>query len=316
MAKLFFSYAHEDETYRNELEIHLSALKRQGVIEVWHDRKILAGSNFDDSIKQELEDADIILLLVSQYFIASEYCYNIEMQRALQRHDDGSATVIPVILRNCDWHDMPFGKLMGTPKDGKPISKHADTDDAYMDIVTSIKKVAQSLNPGVEKPQKTVASTVTAATKPQTSLPRSSNLRVKKQFTGIQKHDFIEDTFQYLANFFEGSLKELCERNPHLEYRFKQVDFNHFHCSIYDAGESVSQCKIWIGEGYMGDIAYSNDITSPDNTMNDSVNVEDDGFMMYFKSMGFRVHSDLDNKKMSKEGVAEYFWCNLIEYLQ
>jgi hypothetical protein len=73
MARLFFSYSHRDEAFRDELEIHLSALKRQGVIETWHDRRIGAGKEFDPAISEHLESADIILLLVSPYFIASDY---------------------------------------------------------------------------------------------------------------------------------------------------------------------------------------------------------------------------------------------------
>src|SRR5262249_6285750 len=119
MATLFFSYSHRDEDLRDELETHLAALKRQGVIETWHDRRIGAGQEVDNTISEHLEDADIILLLVSPYFIASDYCYDVEMARAMERHDAKLARVIPVILHPCDWHNLPFGKLLATPKDGK-----------------------------------------------------------------------------------------------------------------------------------------------------------------------------------------------------
>ncbi len=79
MISLFFSYSHRDESLRNELETHLSVLKRQGVIQTWHDRRITAGSEVDSSISENLENARIILLLVSSYFLASDYCYDIEM---------------------------------------------------------------------------------------------------------------------------------------------------------------------------------------------------------------------------------------------
>jgi hypothetical protein len=60
MAKLFFSYSHRDCDFRDELENHLAALKREGVIEIWHDRKIGAGKEFDNEISQHLEEAEII----------------------------------------------------------------------------------------------------------------------------------------------------------------------------------------------------------------------------------------------------------------
>ena len=110
--EVFFSYAHEDEPLSRELVKHLGVLKRQGVIRDWHDRKITAGTEWKGQIDQHLNSAGVILLLVSPDFIASDYCYDIEMKRALERHDKGEARVIPVILRPVDgWHAAPFGKL-------------------------------------------------------------------------------------------------------------------------------------------------------------------------------------------------------------
>ena len=108
MANLFFSYTHKDEDLRNQLETHLAALKRQGLISAWHDRRIMAGHDFGKVIDANLDSADVILLLVSPDFIASDYCYEREMARAMERQTNGEARVIPVILRPCDWHDLPF----------------------------------------------------------------------------------------------------------------------------------------------------------------------------------------------------------------
>ncbi len=96
---LLFSYSHVDETLRDQLEVHLSALKRQDLISAWHDRRITGGSELGKSIDAHLESAEIILLLVSPDFIASDYCYDREMARAMERHEKGEAKVIPVILR-------------------------------------------------------------------------------------------------------------------------------------------------------------------------------------------------------------------------
>src|ERR1041384_5210693 len=134
MLSVFMSYSHVDESYRNELETHLAMLERQGVIDVWHDRRIGAGEDLDDEISEHLETAQIILLLVSSDFLASEYCYGVEMKRALARHEAGEARVIPVILRPCEWKEAPFSRLRATPSDGRPISKFADRDDAYLAV--------------------------------------------------------------------------------------------------------------------------------------------------------------------------------------
>src|SRR5262245_50373765 len=95
--KIFYSYSHKDEGLRNELEKHLSVLKRSGVIAGWHDRKIVRGAEWSSEIDEHLETADIILLLVSSDFIASDYCYEIEMKRAMERHALRTARVIPII---------------------------------------------------------------------------------------------------------------------------------------------------------------------------------------------------------------------------
>lgn len=111
-----FSYSHVDEDLRNELEKHLMPLKRLGLIDTWHDRRIAAGTELHGEINRHFEDAEVILLLISPDFINSDYCYDIEVAHALERHAKGNARVVPVILKTCDWHDLPFGKLMATPK--------------------------------------------------------------------------------------------------------------------------------------------------------------------------------------------------------
>lgn len=116
MSKVFLSYSHSDETFRNQLDKQLSLLKRQGIIDIWHDRLIGGGEELNREISTHLESANIILLLVSADFLASDYCYEREMIRAMERHESGDAIVIPVILRACDWHGAPFGKLMADRK--------------------------------------------------------------------------------------------------------------------------------------------------------------------------------------------------------
>src|SRR5438034_895380 len=112
---LFYSYAHEDEPLRNELEKHLSLLQRRGVITTWHDRKIVPGTDWAHVIDSHLNEAAIILLLISPDFMASDYCYGNEMQLALDRHKQGLAHVVPILLRPVDWQDAPFSHLHYLP---------------------------------------------------------------------------------------------------------------------------------------------------------------------------------------------------------
>src|SRR5262249_1606332 len=99
----FCSYAHEDEVHLKALHAHLSMLKRQGLISTWHDREIVAGADWAQTINDQLETATLVLLLVSSDFLASGYCYEIEMRRAIERHEADQARVIPIIVRPCDW---------------------------------------------------------------------------------------------------------------------------------------------------------------------------------------------------------------------
>ena len=138
---LFLSYAHKDEVLRCELEVHLSGLRREGLISTWHDRQIVPGTEWAQVIDTHLEAASIILLLVSADFLASDYCYDIEMQRALERHRHGEASVIPIILRPCDWQHSPFAHLQCLPRNSKPITDWDSQDQAFLSIVQGLRQM-------------------------------------------------------------------------------------------------------------------------------------------------------------------------------
>jgi hypothetical protein len=140
--RLFYVYAHADEALRDRLDVHLKLLERQGLIDPRHDRCIPAGAEWAREIDRRLAEADIILLLVSADFVASSYCWEIELKRALERHETGEATVVPVILRPCDWRpSAPFAKLQALPKDALPVTRWADPEDAWVDIAQGIRKL-------------------------------------------------------------------------------------------------------------------------------------------------------------------------------
>ncbi len=142
---LFYSYSHDDEKMRNKLEKHLALLRRDGTISEWHDRKLLAGSNVDREIDKKLEEARIILLLISASFMNSDYCYCTELDRALERHNAKAASVVPVILRSVDWKIAKFRHLLALPKDGVPIEKWRPQAAGYADVARGIRELAQHL---------------------------------------------------------------------------------------------------------------------------------------------------------------------------
>ncbi|MGG6270047.1 SUMF1/EgtB/PvdO family nonheme iron enzyme [Leptolyngbya sp. AN03gr2] len=143
--KLFFSYSHRDEELRDQLAAHLATLQRKKVIESWHDRRIVAGAKWAQDIDDNLNLADIILLLISPDFLNSDYCSVTELNQAMERHNTGKACVIPVILRHADWHDEPFAALQALPKNAKPIVTWSDRDEAFLDVVRGIRGAVTAL---------------------------------------------------------------------------------------------------------------------------------------------------------------------------
>lgn len=143
--RIFYSYAHADEVLRIELEKHVSGLRRENLIIEWHDRLITAGADWEDAIDTHLDTASLILLLVSPDFLASDYCYGIEMQRALERHARGEAVVIPIILRPVDWQTAPFAHLQCLPRNGKPVTTWENRDEAFLDVAKGIRTAINHL---------------------------------------------------------------------------------------------------------------------------------------------------------------------------
>jgi hypothetical protein len=143
--EIFLSYAHEDETLRKELEKQLIIFQRQGLIDVWHDRMISAGKEWDCEVDVRLNQSHIILLLVSSDFMASDYCYSVEVKRAMEKHEAGEARVIPIILRPVYWQGALFGRLQALPKDGKSVISWQNSDEAFFEVAEGIRKAVEEL---------------------------------------------------------------------------------------------------------------------------------------------------------------------------
>jgi internalin A len=142
--QLFYSYCHKDEILRKELEVRLSRLQRDGKIAGWHDRRIDPGDDLEKRIDENLDKADVILLLVSDDFLASDACDR-EMKQALERRRRGEAKVIPVILRPSDWLRTPLQGLLALPQDGKPVTQWRDRDSAWRNVSEGIERIVQQM---------------------------------------------------------------------------------------------------------------------------------------------------------------------------
>ena len=146
--EIMFCYAHKDEVLRRGLEKRLLSLKRKSLINIWYDQKVSPGIEWESEIDKHLKTAHIILLLISPAFLNSEYCYSIEMERALERHQRGEVRVIPVILRPTLWQETPLGKLQVLPTSAIPVTDPSwyDLDRAYLDVARGIHKVVEELS--------------------------------------------------------------------------------------------------------------------------------------------------------------------------
>ena len=153
---VFYSYAREDEKLRERLETHLALLRREGLIAEWHDRKIGAGDEWQGDIDAHVHSAQIILLLVSADFLASEYINDVELKVALDRHSRHEAVVIPIILRPVNWSRAPFAKLQALPRDARPVTSWSDPEEAFADVARGIEAIVNryrdSLNSSIGEP--------------------------------------------------------------------------------------------------------------------------------------------------------------------
>lgn len=142
---IFISYSHADDEFRRQLLTHLGTLKRQGVVNEWHDRLIDPGTDANREIDKNLDNADIILLLVSADFINSLYCWEVELARSMERSGAGEAVLIPIILRSVDLNDVPFASIQSLPTNRKPVDLWTNRDQAWLDVIDGIRKIIKRI---------------------------------------------------------------------------------------------------------------------------------------------------------------------------
>ena len=310
-ARVFFSYSHDDEQHRNQLDKHLALLSRQGLIETWHDRNIPAGGQLDDHIDQEVNRADIILLLVSASFIASAYCYSREMARAMERHEAGEARVVPIIVRDCDWHSAPFGKLKAVPTDGKAIVSWTNFDAAYTDVAKEIRRLVEPVSGSRGMVVGAMTRSQHRATLPQAESSRSPAALGPRGrgSVGWWARDRPASRLQSCRARWWG-------RHTHIQGDFRRIDAHTFHAILYQHGKQVSACAGHLERGgaFGSGIRYSSAL-GPGNSFNEQLTVAHDDQSLFLQSMGAAAMSGRE-ESLTSEGGAELFWSMLIRPIQ
>ena len=226
---VFISYAHKDRELREELAKHLSSLRNGGIINDWFDGDITGGAEWEKELLNHLKTAQIILLLISADFIASDFCYNVEMQQALARHDKNIARVIPIILRSTDWKVTPLAKLQALPTDGKAITLWPDRDKAFVDVVEGIKRAIRDLQSSASHPNNTVSpipqkppSNSSAPSGIQSISPLTPSVRNHIGSISGNNHSIIQaGTHSITTNNYSSSPDEICRSSSSFKKRIR-----------------------------------------------------------------------------------------------
>lgn len=304
--KAFISYSHHDEQALERLHTHLAMLRRERHITEWYDRDILAGDDIDKEIEEQLESSDLFLLLVSPDFLASNYCYEKEMSRALQRHEAGEARVVPIIIEPCDWTASPLRKLKALPKDGKPVAEWTNQNTAFFDVVTELRRI-------VTESQSEPSSDTTKISEAPT--PEGRRYRVKKDFDEIDRGDYREKAFEEIRKYFESAIGEL-NGVEGLRGRFSQMGPHSFTCTVINRAMDRGTAHITVhassGNMGMGDIYFSFAENAPANTSNGGFSVKSDEYELFLES-GMFTYSN-DKERLSPHGAAELLWSQFVQH--
>ncbi|HZY96074.1 MAG TPA: toll/interleukin-1 receptor domain-containing protein [Candidatus Cybelea sp.] len=313
MTRLFVSYSHVDEAYRKRLGTALALLKRQGLVDVWTDREILPGEEIDPRIAAELDRADVILLLVSPEFIESDYCYEKEMARALERHRAGKAVVIPLILRPCSWKHTSLGGLLAIPRDGTPVSKFADPDDAWHDVETEIRRLIEAPR---AKRGGGGSRTPAGTTPPAAPARASAALKLRRSFGDAERDDFIYEAFDTIADSFDASLQALERANADVKARFRRKNAEEFTATVYRDGKERAACRVFRAKQFRStEIYFSYDAAGAGMQYNESLSAADDGFELRLQPLGMTNFGKGDRGLLTAEEAADYLWRLLLQRL-
>lgn len=307
MAKVFISYSHRDEKALDRLHTHLAMLRREGLVETWYDREILAGQEIDREIESNLQDSEMFVALTSADFLASSYCYEHEMKMALERHEAGSIVVVPVIVEACDWKASPLGKLKALPKDGKPISTWTNEAVAYLDVVTELRRIFGKKNSKTFTDAQLGKPTSTTAQPPR-------RYRIKKEFDAIDRAEFAKAAFDRIREYFQQSVSEINQIGEPLRALFEMSE-SAFTCTVLNKAGRNLEASITFhlqGKRSFGDIIYSFSHRAADNTANGHIQIEADEYEQFLTLDGFRGSSQ--KERLSAEEAAERVWREYISH--
>ena len=230
--KAFISYSHQDENYLKRLHVHLAQLKRENLLNTWSDQAIKAGRVLDSEISQNLKDAQLFIALISPDYIASNYCYEVEFQKALEMNQDDYLIIVPIILEPCDWLSTPFKKFKALPKDGKALSEWNNINTAFLGISQELRKLLESNNDQVLDIKPTY-----------NELRPSRNYKIQKDFDSIEKLEFFEEGFAKLKDILSGYVDEIINLD-NIKGRVKTNIKENFECVLVNRNKVKTEASL------------------------------------------------------------------------
>jgi hypothetical protein len=304
----FISYCHHDKTALDRLHVHLRNLTRSGLIDTWFDHEILAGSELDSEIDKKLEAADLFLLLVSPDFLASDYCVDREMKRALERHETGDARVVPVIVEDCDWKGLPaLRKLKAVPTDGKAISEWANPNTAFLNVVQELRRILANESKSDSAKKISLA--------PSSTPPTTTRYRAKREFDDIDRADFREAAFATIKEYFRRATFEI-DSIEGFRGRFFDRGGASFGGTVVNGNHRNGTAHITVycraSHYSMSDIFYSFSENAHENSSEGGFNLTADDYELYLTPTQ-SIYGSAESR-MTPEQAAEMLWNDYIEH--
>ncbi|WP_417498209.1 toll/interleukin-1 receptor domain-containing protein [Maricaulis sp.] len=306
----FISYSHSDEQDVDRLRTHLSMLERDGLLSGWHDRKILAGSRLGSAISSSLNQSELFLAMISADFLASGYCFDVEMKAALKRQDDGLMRIVPIILQPCEWKASPLGHLLATPTDGVPVSDWTNRESAFLSITQAIRKI-------VEAPKKQSRGNAASRSNSNNFIAQqigSRRYRIKRTFDPIDKRDFAQKSFDHIRAYFISAVEEINSIEG-IRARIDEKSNDRFSVHLVNSLIKRGEGYILIRRhdaGHFGDIDYSTSAHSGDNSSNGGFRVNHDEFELFLSPQMF-AFGGREHDRVTGKQAAEMLWSQLLE---
>ena len=310
--KAFISYSHKDAAMLERLHVHLTQLKRDGLINSWTDEQIPAGGNLGAHISTNLDNAQLFIALLSPDYIASNYCYEKEFKKAQEMEKSSKLLIVPIILEPCEWLSTPFSDFKALPKDGKPISEWSNANTAFLDIVQGLRALV--------KKEPTTDDFVNSANTTGIGTP-SRNYRVKRDFDSIEKIEFAEDTFNDIKEKLTAYLNEIIQVDPNIKYRIVNNDSKLFEALLVNRNKANAECTLKINNDSelhvrsqlshynmaLGkyDLAYT--LGSERNNQAKGFEMKFDEFHLFWEQSN-TFHSSQEQKEFTSKDIADGIW--------